>query len=245
MEEKSATYLSMIIPAYNEELRLPHVLDSIINYFENQDYSYEIIIVDDGSTDKTRELIENNKFFPDKVKLIVQPKNMGKGSAVKAGVEQASGELLIYNDADGSTPIEETEKLLKAIDSGSDIAIGSRALKESNVDESRKSRKILSGLFSFQVRLFILGNIQDSQCGFKMFKAEYAKKIFTKLILLKYTFDIEVLLLGKKMGCKIAEVPITWNSVAGSKVNPWIDTPAMSFSVFVIKFLDIIGRYKV
>src|SRR3989339_1632080 len=135
MPDSSKKYLSIVIPAYNEEFRLPKTLELVFNYFEKTDYSYEVIVVDDGSVDNTSQIVRDSSYFPDKLKLISQKSNHGKGFAVSVGVKEAIGEYIIFCDADGATPIEEIEKLFESIISEVDIAIGSRGMKQSNVND--------------------------------------------------------------------------------------------------------------
>jgi len=133
MQNNSPIYLSVLIPAYNEESRLPQTLDSTFKFLDTKEYTYEVIVIDDGSVDKTAELAKSNPNFPDKLKLIRHSYNSGKGYAIKIGVQNARGEYIIYVDADGATPIEEIDKLFNAVNNGYDIAIASRALKRSKV----------------------------------------------------------------------------------------------------------------
>lgn len=244
MQDNSPIYLSIVIPAYNEESRLPLTLDSIFYYLDKKDYTYEVIVVDDGSQDNTARIVRENTNYPDRLKLIVQPKNHGKGYAVKVGIEQAQGSFVIYNDADGASPIEEIEKLQNAIEEGADIAIGSRALKESNVSDLWY-RRITGIIFNKLIKILVIKDFQDTQCGFKLFKSECARKVFEKLILIGFSFDVEVLFVAKKMGYKIYEVPITWRSIPGSKINLLVDSPVMLLAVFKIKIMDFLGKYSI
>ncbi|MEW5820198.1 MAG: dolichyl-phosphate beta-glucosyltransferase [Cyanobacteriota bacterium] len=244
MQNNNSVYLSMIIPAFNEEFRLPSTLDSIFEYLDKQDYTYEIIVVDDGSIDKTASLVEQNPNYPEKIKLIKHSTNHGKGYAVRKGVESAIGNFIIFNDADGATPVEEIEKLQQAINNGADIAIASRALRESTV-EDLWYRKIMGIMFNKLIKVIILRGIQDTQCGFKLFKADCAKKIFSKLILVGFSFDVEVLFLAKKMGYKVTEVPVCWKAIPGTKINPFLDSPVMFLGVVKIKLMDLLGKYKI
>ena len=243
MNDNPSIYLTIVIPAYNEESRLPKTLDSIFAYMANKDYLYEIIVVDDGSQDNTSEIVKAYSEYPHNLKLIRQDTNHGKGYAVRKGIEKAKGEYVIFNDADGASPIEEIEKLQKAISNGADIAIGSRALKESNVSDSL-FRKILGIGFNKLIKIIILKGFQDTQCGFKLFKTDCAKCIFDKLILIGFSFDVEVLFIAKKIGYKIEEVPISWQAIPGTKLNPIIDAPIMLLAIIKIRIMDLFGKYK-
>lgn len=244
MRDNLSIYLSLIIPTYNEERRLPQTLESILKYLENQDYVYEIIISDDGSKDNTVNYVKSLPGYPDFIKVIELGKNIGKGWGIKNGVKLARGEYIIYSDADGSTPIEELEKLIAALDEGYDIAIASRALDVSNV-KSKWYRKIIGGVFNIIIKLFLFGDIKDTQCGFKLFKAECAKKIFEINRLSGFCFDVEVLFLAKKLNYKIKEVPICWHAVSGSKINLVTDSISMFLDLIKIKIFYMLGKYKI
>lgn len=244
MADSGKKYLSIVIPAYNEEFRLPKTLELVFNYFEKADYSYEVIVVDDGSVDNTSQIVRENFNFPDKLKLISQKSNHGKGFAVSTGIKEAIGEYIIFCDADGATPIEEIEKLLKSIASGVDIAIGSRGLKQSNVNDLWH-RRLRGKVFNFLIKIIVISDFNDTQCGFKLFKADCAKKIFSKLILIGFSFDVEVLFLAKKMGYSVSEVPIRWNAIPGTKLNPFVDPFLMLLAILKIKFMEIMGKYKI
>lgn len=243
MSDKLPLFLSIVIPAFNEEHRLTPALDSIFVYMQNAGYSYEVIVVDDGSKDKTSELVKSRSEYPEKLLLIRQNRNHGKGYAVKLGIERAGGEFVIFVDADGATPIEELEKLQKAIQEGADIAIASRALKESDVVD-HFYRRLLGIAFNTIIRILVINGIKDTQCGFKLFKTDIAKRIFSKLKLIGFSFDVEVLFLAKKLGYKITEVPVSWRAIPGTKINPFTDSFIMFMGVVKIRFMDILGQYK-
>jgi dolichyl-phosphate beta-glucosyltransferase len=233
--ENNLPEISIIIPAYNEESRLPNYLDSISYYFANRNTSYEILVVDDGSTDSTSAIVEEySKQYPS-VKLIQFPQNHGKGFAVKAGMMQASGALCLFADADGSTPIIELERLEKAINSGADVAIGSRALhdKECSVNGSIH-RKIMGSIFNFIVCSLVGLDIRDTQCGFKLFTAESATIIFPLQGIDGFCFDVEILFLCNNNGFRIKEVPVNWTDTKVSKVKLFQDSWRMFFDVLKI-----------
>lgn len=244
MRDNSAIYLSVVIPAYNEALRLPDTLNSIFNYFDTKDYNFEVIVVDDGSKDNTVDVVKSNKNYSDSLKVISQPRNKGKGAAVRKGFAEAAGELIIFNDADGSSPIEEIEKLIEKIQNGYDVAIGSRALKTSDVDDLWY-RRIMGITFNTLIGIFVIYDFKDTQCGFKLFKRDCAKNIFNQLHLNGFSFDVEILFLAKKLGYKIAEVPISWHCVAGSKINLFVDSPLMFMDILKIRLMYILGKYKI
>jgi len=172
--------ISIIIPAYNEGSRLPAYLSKILAYIEPQDISYEIIVVDDGSIDATAEIVTKITEANSCVKLIQLPHNQGKGYAVRTGMLQASGTLRLFADADGATPITELKQLRKAIDTGADIAIASRALRSDSCKvQARLHRKVIGSVFNFIVRTIAVRGLSDTQCGFKLFTAESATAVFS------------------------------------------------------------------
>jgi len=206
--------ISIIIPAYNEERRILPTLEKVYGYFsEKRKMDFEIIVVDDGSKDNTEKVIKNfakDKF--ERVKLIKHRKNKGKGAAVKTGVLEARGDLILFTDADLSTPIEEFEKLKKTIERGYDIVIGSRGLPESKIVVPQPwYRRYIGRLFPLFVRLIVMKNIRDTQCGFKMFKKKIAKELFANLETSGFAFDVEIY--------SVKEIPIIWINSPASKVT--------------------------
>ncbi|MCM8767179.1 MAG: glycosyltransferase family 2 protein [Candidatus Omnitrophica bacterium] len=228
--------ISIVIPAYNEEKRILKTIEKIYKYFKNKNYDFEIIVVDDGSKDKTFEIVE--KFAKNKKEIIIlkHPKNLGKGAAVRTGVLSASGNFILFTDADLSTPIEEFEKLKEKIENGYDIAIGSRGLKDSKIVIPQPFyRRIIGKIFPILVRLIVIKDFKDTQCGFKLFKKEQGKKIFSQLKTGGFAFDVEVLAKAKKEGYKIAEVGIVWYNSPRSSVRILKDSFRMFFSLLKIK----------
>jgi dolichyl-phosphate beta-glucosyltransferase len=213
--------LSIVIPCYNEEERLPRTIEQIERYLEGKDLSYELILVDDGSTDGTRMIMdaaaERNRF----VRLEALPRNRGKGRALAEGVAVARGSRILVTDADLSTPIEEIEKLRAELDKGTGVAIGSRALRASRVEVSQPIYRVLMGkAFNLLVQAVLLPGIWDTQCGFKLFRADVAHEAFADLTTDGFGYDPEVLYRAKKRGVKIAEVPVVWRNSAPTKVSP-------------------------
>ena len=215
-------HLSVIIPAYNEEKRLPKTLSEIDKYLSQQDYQSEIIVVDGGSKDRTADMVRE-KMNEIKNLILIEVKNcLGKGQAVREGMLQAKGDYRIFTDADNSTNLDQVEKMWSEFRAGYDIVIGSRDIKGAVLDPPQPflRKVIFGGGFRFLRKLIIgLWGIDDTQCGFKGFKAEVAKNIFSKLNTLGFAFDVEVLILAKKMGYKFKEVPIKWVNDPESKVK--------------------------
>ncbi|MFN4227553.1 MAG: dolichyl-phosphate beta-glucosyltransferase [Candidatus Ratteibacteria bacterium] len=229
--------ISIIVPAYNEEKRILKTIEKIYKYFAEKNLDFEIIVVDDGSKDKTIEVVEELSKDKKEVKILKHPKNMGKGAAVRTGVLNSSGDLILFTDADLSTPIEEFEKLKKKIEEGYDIAIGSRGLKDSKIVIPQPFyRRIIGKIFPLLVRLLVIKDFKDTQCGFKLFKKEAGKKIFSQLKTNGFAFDVEVLARAKKEGYKIAEVGVVWYNSPRSSVKIFKDSFKMFFSLLKIRF---------
>ena len=236
--------VSVVIPAYNEQQRLPATLTSVYDYLSRRGITFEVLVVDDGSHDETAALVQNFANEHPGVRLLSYSPNQGKGHAIRTGILSAKGDLMLIDDADGSSPIEEIERLEHAITGGADIAIGSRA----KPDTSRKVhalayRKFVGNTFNLIVQLLLPG-IYDTQCGFKLFRAEIARDIFSVARINGYGFDVEVLHIGRLRGYKIAECAINWHNVEGSKVNVLTDSPKMFFEVVKIGLSSVLGRYK-
>lgn len=227
--------ISIVIPAFNEEERLPLSLRKILDYFENRDETKEIIVVDDGSTDNTTAII--TKEFPN-VNLIKLGKNSGKGAAIRKGMLSANGNFILFCDADLSTPIYEIDKLSAKLNNGFDIAIGSRALDPSLIKLHQPFyREFMGKTFNKIVQVLTFAGISDTQCGFKMFKKDIAHKLFAQSVIDGFSFDVEILYLAHKANYKIAEVPVEWYNDAKTKVNPVIDSTKMLLEIFKIRKL--------
>ena len=237
--------LSIVIPAYNEEKRLPSTLESVHAYLLSREIDFEIIVVNDGSTDGTVEVVQEFAKHHDGVRLLSYSPNQGKGCAVRKGVLMSEGDKVLFNDADGSSPVEELEKLEASLNKGFEVAIGSRA----KPDSSRKVnalayRKFMGNFFNFIVQTLLLKGIQDSQCGFKMFTRTAAESIFNVAKENGFAFDVELLHIARMRGYKIDEVPINWTNVDGSKVNLVLDSSRMFLDVIKIRLRSTFGFYK-
>jgi dolichyl-phosphate beta-glucosyltransferase len=229
--------LSIIIPAYNEQWRLPTTLIDIIDYIDNKKIDAEVIIVDDGSTDATCDTVRKFERIRPCVRLLRVAKNTGKGHAVRSGVLNAYGEKILFTDADGSTPIQELDRLMAALNSGADLAIGSRALASADTSVSTlPHRKYLGRLFNSLVNLIVLPSIADTQCGFKLFTAQTGKFLFERQKSDGFSFDVEILFIAQRAGLKISEVPINWTNAPGSKVNLVRDSIKMFLDIIRFRF---------
>lgn len=211
-------HLSVIIPAYNEEQRLPATLKQIRDYLNAQKIDYEIIVIDDGSQDRTLKFAQ--KFANNRIKVHSYSQNHGKGFAVKTGIEMAKKELILFMDADNSTPITELPKLASKMPNF-DLAIGSRYVDGSLIEVKQPFYRVAIGrIGNLLIKSLVLRKINDTQCGFKLFKAEIAKELFSNLKTYRFGFDIEILARASKKRLKIAEVPVLWLHTAQSRVRP-------------------------
>jgi dolichyl-phosphate beta-glucosyltransferase len=214
--------LSIVIPAYNEESRLPKTFDRILEWLDGQRFKFrEVIVVDDGSRDATAGVVEEYSKPPSPIRLLRNPGNKGKGYAVRHGVLDAEGEWILYTDADLSTPIEELQKLESAaVQQNAVIAIGSRAVDRSLVAVHQSPFREYSGRFFNVVMRAVTGlPFHDTQCGFKLYSAEAAKQIFSRQEQDGFSFDVEDLVIAKRLGLRAVEVPVRWANVEGTKVT--------------------------
>jgi dolichyl-phosphate beta-glucosyltransferase len=239
--------LSVIIPAYNEEKRLGRALERLRNYFEHEQVvsgGVEIIVVDDGSVDGTsRVALEWVSRMP-YLRLLSNGQNKGKGYSVRHGMLEARGRIAIFTDADLSSPIEESKKLLAAIQAGNDVAIGSRAMNRSLIAVHQSHLRELAGIiFNAFVRLFMGLRLLDTQCGFKAFARERSRVIFEQQRIRRFGFDPEILFLAKRHGLRTAEVPVRWAHDKATKVHVFNDSLRMFTDLIVIRWNEIAGHY--
>ena len=230
--------ISIIIPTYNEEDRIPKSLEKISEYTKNDPDKYEVIVVDDASTDNTSETAKKfeSKIQNLKVLRLEKSRFAGKGYAVNKGVLASSGDLILFTDADGSTPIEELDKLQEKISEGYDIAIGSRALQRSSVQKRQSIlREYMGRTFNILVQTLTVKGIVDTQCGFKLFTRESSLEIFENQKIFDFGFDVELLYAATKKGLKISEVPVLWYNDPRSTVNPIKDSLKMLIDLFKIR----------
>lgn len=225
--------LSVIIPAYNESRRLPKTVRAISKYLRARRVVHEVIVVDDGSRDDTPQLLV--QLAKEGVTVLGDGRNYGKGAALRAGVMAARGELVLMTDADLSTPIEELDKLMPRImQSGFDVAIGSRAMAQSEVRQPL-ARKILSRASNLLIRMVLNLPYRDTQCGFKLYRLDAARRLFSTLALPRFSFDYEILLRAKRTGLRVAEVGVRWEHAPFSTVRG-IDVLQSLVDVFRVRF---------
>lgn len=243
----------MVIPAYNEERRLPQTLARVHEYLGAQPYPFEIVVVDDGSTDGTARAVE--VFARDRPNVrLIKNDHRGKGYTVRTGMLAAQGHIILFSDADLSTPIEDIEKLLPWFERGYDIVIGSREGVGAQRIKEPFYRHLMGRVFNLIVKLLTVRGIEDTQCGFKAFRDDVAQDIFTRVQLygeharrvsngMVTAFDVEVLFIAKKAGYRIKEVPVQWRYGTETKVNPLKDSWRNFRDVVLVRWNDLRGRY--
>jgi dolichyl-phosphate beta-glucosyltransferase len=229
--------ISLVIPAYNECLRLPAFLKSARQYLDGEFAgNYEVIVVDDGSDDGTVAFLEDASAGWPQLSFVRHLENQGKGAAVRSGMRVAQGDYWLFADADGATPMAEERKLRGAIQRGADLAIGSRTLEAHATRRHRRAgRRMIGWLFRCCCRLVVGIRATDTQCGFKMFRADAGAWLFANLSERGFAFDLELLLRARAARYNLAEVPVAWNEIPGSKVRLFRDSLRMLKSLFAMR----------
>jgi dolichyl-phosphate beta-glucosyltransferase len=236
--------LSIIIPSFNEELRLPSSLERIADYIRKRRPNTEVIVVDDGSTDKTAAVAEGYKENIPSLRVVSNGMNRGKGFSVRRGSLEACGNAILFTDADLSSPIEEGEKLLTELGTH-DVAIGSRAVDRSLIEAHQSLFREFAGIiFNRIVRVILRLPFVDTQCGFKAFRRERCRIIFEQQTIERFGFDPELLYLARHHGLSIVEVPVRWAHSPATKVSMMTDSVLMFLDVFVIRWNAFLGRYR-
>lgn len=237
-------FLSIVIPAYNEALRVGRTLEEVWKYAVSKSFETEIVLVDDGSNDGTLELFKEFQSQHPGTEVLCNVVNRGKGFSVRRGILEAHGEVILFTDADLSAPIEETDKLLAALDSkGADAAIGSRALDRTLVGVHQPWRREYAGrFFNLLVRFFTGLKIHDTQCGLKLFRRDTTRRAFELQQVDRFGFDPEVLFLIRRFRGKIVEVPVRWNDNPATKVHFLRDSALMFFDLIVLRLRSWVGR---
>jgi glycosyltransferase involved in cell wall biosynthesis len=236
--------LSIIIPSYNEELRLPPSLELIADYITRSGRETEVLVVDDGSKDQTAAVAETFRTRIPQLRVVSNGENRGKGFSVRHGMFEACGDIVLFTDADLSAPIEEADKLIAAMDNY-DVAIGSRALDRKLITVHESGFREFAGIiFNKIVRAVLWLPFVDTQCGFKVFRRERCKIIFAQQRIERFGFDPELLYLARHHGLKSVEIPVRWSHSPATKVNMFRDSVQMFLDVFTIRWNAILGRYR-
>ena len=235
---------SIVLPAYNESERIASTIEKVLAHANQHDWSAEIIVVNDGSKDDTAQIVREYASQDPMLRLIENPGNRGKGFSVKNGMLHANGEILLFSDADLSSPIAEADKLFAAIRQGADVAIGSRWLKtELQIQRQPFYRQIFGRVFNLALRVVLGLKFKDTQCGFKAFRRSAAMQLFPSQQIERWGFDPELLYLAKRYGIQVAEVPVAWSHREGTRINPLRDGIRMLGEMFVIRWNALTGKY--
>lgn len=241
-----APYLSVVIPAYNEALRVGSTLEKARQYIQTRNYPAELIVVDDGSSDSTPAILEEARHQIPAMRVLRNEPNRGKGYSVRRGVLEARGELVLFTDADLSAPIEEANKLITALETQrADAAIGSRALERRLIGIRQPFYRDLSGrVFNLFVRLFTGLALHDTQCGLKLFRSSTTRRAFELQRVEGFGFDPELLFLIQRLGGKVVEVPVRWNDNPATKVHFLRDSTRMFLDLLLLRWRVLAGKYR-
>ena len=235
--------LTIVIPAYNEERRLPPTLERIKAWIAQKGIVAEVLVVDDGSTDGTARMVENSTSSFASIRLLSNGRNFGKGYSVRHGMREARGRIGLFTDADLSAPIEEADKLLAALETA-DVAFGSRALNRKLISVHQSRLRELAGiLFNKIVQLVLWIPFVDTQCGFKAFRMDRARILFEQQRIERFGFDPELLYLARHHGLHAVEIPVRWAHHPETKVNVYLDSLRMLLELLAIRWNSVCGRY--
>ena len=235
---------TFVIPAYNESVRIRPTLDALLRHTQDQKWEAEILVVNDGSTDNTAQIVrEYNRSHP-QILLLENPGNRGKGYSVRNGMLHARGDICLFTDADLSSPIEEAAKLFDAIACGADIAIGSRWLRvELQTERQPLYRQLFGRIFNLALRVILGLRFADTQCGFKAFRRDAAQRIFPLQKIERWGWDPEILFLARRAGLRVEEVPVLWAHSEGTRLHPLRDGLKMFLEVLRIRWYAVVGDY--
>jgi dolichyl-phosphate beta-glucosyltransferase len=236
---------SLVIPAYNEGTRLSATLEKVLSYIAQHGCDAEVIVVNDGSSDNTAEVVRSFANKSPNLRLLENPGNRGKGYSVRNGMLKARGRVLIFSDADLSAPIEEVPKLLQALANGTDIAIGSRWLRsELQTQRQALHRQVFGRIFNLLLRVTLGLHFRDTQCGFKAFRRRAAQTIFPLQRIERWGFDPEILFLARKLGFSVREVPVAWGHSGDTRIHPLVDGTRMFLEMLRVRWYDLTGKYE-
>jgi len=236
---------SVVLPAYNESARIGATLEKIVAHAQQQGWKCEVIVVNDGSSDDTVEIVRRYQAQHPTLQLLENPGNRGKGYSVRNGMLHAHGDIVLFSDADLSSPISEAGKLFAAIEGGADIAFGSRWLKaDLQIKRQPFYRQLLGRIFNLLLRVILGLHYKDTQCGFKAFTREAAQCVFPLQRIERWGFDPELLYLARRFNLSVKEVPVLWSHREGTRINPWRDGMHMFLDVLKIRWNALSGKYS-
>ena len=235
---------SIVIPAYNESERIRTTLDRILAHIDERRWNAEVLVVNDGSSDDTAQIVRHYAARHPALRLLENPGNRGKGYSVRNGMLHATGEIILFSDADLSSPIEEADKLFAALAAGADVAMGSRWLRaELQTQRQSLHRQLFGRIFNLALRLILGLRYRDTQCGFKAFTRPAAQSIFPLQHIERWGFDPEILFLARKFGLNVEEVPVQWAHSEGTRLHPLRDGIRMFLELLKIRWYSLTGRY--
>lgn len=235
--------LSVVIPAYNEEKVIKKTLEKVLDYLSGKKYSFEVVVADDGSSDKTVQIVK--KFSNKKVRLVRLFKNKGKGGALREGILNAKGQSIIFMDADLSVPLENVDLFLKKLRQGNDVVIASRRIKGAKILVHQPwHRETMGRVFTLLTQVITGTNIADFTCGFKGFRQRAARKIFAASIIDRWAYDAEILFLAKKFDFSIEEVPIFWKNREDTRVKLKTVILETFRDLIKVRIYDVLGKYE-
>ncbi len=235
---------SIVIPAYNESARLGGTLNKVLAYLHGRGWNAEVIVVNDGSRDNTEQIARQFADSHPLLRVVNNPGNRGKGYSVRNGMLHARGGIVLFSDADLSSPIEEASKLIEALQAGADIAIGSRWLRaETQTQRQPLHRQIFGRIFNLLLRITLGLQFKDTQCGFKAFKQHTVQAIFPLQKIERWGFDPEILFLARKFGFRVEEIPVLWGHSGGTRIHPLTDGSRMFVEMLHVRWNDLTGKY--
>lgn len=245
MAPGNSLYLSVVVPAYNEERRVLSTLDCILAYIQTKEWTAEIIVVDDGSTDGTMKVVKSLTEQRPEIRVLTNGYNRGKGFSVRRGILESRGRYVLFSDADLSAPIEETDKLLAALERGWDVVIGSRAVDRGLLEVPQgKLRRLTGVVFRHLVHVLLGVPFLDTQCGFKAFRRATVLSVFRQQRIERFGFDPEILFLALRQGLGILEVGVRWRNDPDTRVRFLRDGARMVFDLFRIRWFSLTGQYE-
>jgi len=243
-ESPTLASYSIVIPAFNEGERIRRTIEKILAFVAAQQWNAEILIVNDGSSDDTAQIVQSYAAQNRALRLIQNPGNRGKGFSVRNGMLHSNGEIVLFSDADLSSPIEESLKLFAALESGADIAIGSRWVRtELQIQPQPLYRRIYGRIFNLALRLILGLHFRDTQCGFKAFTRKAAHTLFPLQHIERWGFDPEILFLARRFGFRTEEVGVRWAHRSGTRINPLRDGVRMVGDLLRIRWYSMTGKY--
>jgi len=237
--------LTLIIPAYNEEKIIKRTVSVVLNFLLKKKYGWEVIVVDDGSSDSTYALVSEIAMKEKRVKVVRIKKNSGKGTALRVGISKANGEYIVFSDADLSVPIKNVDKFIKILEKDADVVIGSRRVEGAEIVVHQPwLRENMGRFYTFLTKVYLSMDIADFTCGFKGFKKQVAKRIFKKSLIDRWAYDSEIMFLVKKYGYEVVQTPVVWRNREDTRVNLGKAVAESFRDLLSIRVNELLGKYN-